>query len=189
MLRIGSYILLFYLAFRLSKHSFEFEKVSRLELVVLPLYSTLMFFITMAWKEEDIIVAIVLLLLSFLIGWLQSSKVEFKDEGKKDKYERPIILMKKNWTYIIGWIILFLVIIGAHFYANSHLELEEVVTEFWKEMVKEILIFARFNANNGWETWLITGVSSLTFTCFIKSKNKKLVETLARRRQNSSFNK
>ncbi|QRZ30134.1 Transposase [Lactococcus cremoris] len=31
MLRIGSYILLFYLAFRLSKHSFEFEKVSRLE--------------------------------------------------------------------------------------------------------------------------------------------------------------
>ncbi len=43
MLRIGSYILLFYLAFRLSKHSFEFEKVSRLELVVLPLYSTLMF--------------------------------------------------------------------------------------------------------------------------------------------------
>ncbi|MDA2880817.1 hypothetical protein PEG85_07740 [Lactococcus cremoris] len=107
MLRIGSYILLFYLAFRLSKHSFEFEKVSRLELVVLPLYSTLMFFITMTWKEEDIIVAIVLFLLSFLIGWLQSSKVEFKDEGKKDKYERPIILMKKNWTYIIGWIILF----------------------------------------------------------------------------------
>ena len=142
MLRIGSYILLFYLAFRLSKHSFEFEKVSRLELVVLPLYSTLMFFITMTWKEEDIIVAIVLFLLSFLIGWLQSSKVEFKDEGKKDKYERPIILMKKNWTYIIGWIILFLVIIGAHFYANSHLELEEIVTEFWKEMVKEILIFA-----------------------------------------------
>ncbi|MCZ7690030.1 hypothetical protein OUY40_12185 [Lactococcus cremoris] len=74
MLRIGSYILLFYLAFRLSKHSFEFEKVSRLELVVLPLYSTLMFFITMTWKEEDIIVAIVLFLLSFLIGWLQSSK-------------------------------------------------------------------------------------------------------------------
>ena len=87
----------------------------------------------MTWKEEDIIVAIVLFLLSFLIGWLQSSKVEFKDEGKKDKYERPIILMKKNWTYIIGWIILFLVIIGAHFYANSHLELEEIVTEFWKE--------------------------------------------------------
>ena len=57
------------------------------------------------------------------------------------------------------------------------------------EMVKEILIFARFNAKNGWETWLITGISSLTFTCFIKSKNKKLVETLARRRQNSSFNK
>lgn len=56
-------------------------------------------------------------------------------------------------------------------------------------MVKEILIFARFNAKNGWETWLITGISSLTFTCFIKSKNKKLVETLARRRQNSSFNK
>lgn len=80
--------------------------------------------------------------------------------------------MKKNWTYIIGWIILFLVIIGAHFYANSHLELEEIVTEFWKEMVKEILIFARFNAKNGWETWLITGISSLTFTCFIKSKTK-----------------
>ena len=40
----------------------------------------------MTWKE-DIIVAIVLFLLSFLIGWLQSSKVEFKDEGKKDKYE------------------------------------------------------------------------------------------------------
>lgn len=103
MLRIGSYILLFYLAFRLSKHSFEFEKVSRLELVVLPLYSTLMFFITMTWKEENIIVAIVLFLLSFLIGWLQSSKVEFKDEGKKDKYERPIILMKKNWTYSNYW--------------------------------------------------------------------------------------
>ena len=42
------------------------------------------------------------------------------------------------------------------------------------EIVKEISIFARFNAKDGWETWLITGVSSLTFTAFIKSKNKKL---------------
>jgi len=162
MLKIGSYILLFYLAFRLSKHSFEFEKVSRLELIILPLYSTLMFFITMTWSEENIMVAIILLFLSFLVGWLQASKVEFKDEGKED------------WSYIIGWGILFLLIIGAHFYSNSHMEVEEVVTEFWKEIVKEISIFARFNAKDGWETWLITGVSSLTFTAFIKSKNKKL---------------
>ncbi|MDM5145582.1 hypothetical protein ICE98_02716 [Lactococcus lactis] len=63
----------------------------------------------MTWKE-DIIVAIVLFLLSFLVGWLQASKVEFKDEGKEDKYQRPIVLMKKNWSYIIGWGILFLVI-------------------------------------------------------------------------------
>ena len=107
MLKIGSYILLFYLAFRLSKHSFEFEKVSRLELIILPLYSTLMFFITMTWGEENIMVAIILLFLSFLVGWLQASKVEFKDEGKEDKYQRPIVLMKKNWSYIIGWGILF----------------------------------------------------------------------------------
>lgn len=187
MLKIGSYILLFYLAFRLSKHSFEFEKVSRLELIILPLYSTLMFFITMTWGEENIMVAIILLFLSFLVGWLQASKVKFKDEGKEDKYQRPIILMKKNWSYIIGWGILFLLIIGAHFYSNSHMEVEEVVTEFWKEIVKEISIFARFNAKDGWETWLITGGSSLTFTAFIKSKNKKLEKSLARRRKNSSF--
>ena len=88
---------------------------------------------------------------------------------------QQIILMKKNWSYIIGWGILFLLIIGAHFYSNSHMEVEEVVTEFWKEIVKEISIFARFNAKDGWETWLITGVSSLTFTAFIKSKNKKFI--------------
>ena len=78
MLKIGSYILLFYLAFRLSKHSFEFEKVSRLELIILPLYSTLMFFITMTWGEENIMVAIILLV------WL---------------YALPIvtILMAINW--------------------------------------------------------------------------------------------
>lgn len=67
------------------------------------------------------------------------------------------------------------------------MEVEEVVTEFWKEIVKEISIFARFNAKDGWEIWLITGVSSLTFTAFIKSKNKKLEKSLARRRKNSSF--
>ncbi|MGL4341467.1 MAG: hypothetical protein ACRCSZ_03485, partial [Lactococcus lactis] len=106
---------------------------------------------------------------------------------KEDKYQRPIVLMKKNWSYIIGWGILFLLIIGAHFYSNSHMEVEEVVTEFWKEIVKEISIFARFNAKDGWETWLITGVSSLTFTAFIKSKNKKLEKSLARKRKNSSF--
>ena len=100
MLKIGSYILLFYLTFRLSKHSFEFEKVSRLELIILPLYSTLMFFITMTWGEENIMVAIILLFLSFLVGWLKASKVEFKDEGKEDKYQRPIVLMKKNWSLI-----------------------------------------------------------------------------------------
>jgi len=133
----------------------------------------------MTWGEENIMVAIILLFLSFVVGWLQASKVEFKDEGKEDKYQRPIILMKKNWPYIIGWGILFLLIIGAHFYSNSHMEVEEVV--------KEISIFARFNAKDGWETWLITGGSSLTFTAFIKSKNKKLEKSLARRRKNSSF--
>ncbi len=55
MLKIGSYILLFYLAFRLSKHSFEFEKVSRLELIILPLYSTLIVFYhdDLEWRKYN----------------------------------------------------------------------------------------------------------------------------------------
>ena len=103
---------------------------------------------------------VAIIITSFYHFWWDGcklQKVKFKDEGKEDKYQRPIVLMKKNWSYIIGWGILFLLIIGAHFYSNSHMEVEEVVTEFWKEIVKEISIFARFNAKDGWETWLITG--------------------------------
>ena len=64
------------------------------------------------------------------------------------------------------------------------MEVEEVVTEFWKKIVKEISIFARFKAKDGWETWLITGGLSLTFTAFIK--NKKLEKSLVRRKNSSS---
>ena len=77
-------------------------------------------------------------------------------------------------------------IIGAHFFKFTHGS-GRSCDGFWKEIVKEISIFARFNAKDGWEIWLITGVSSLTFTAFIKSKNKKLEKSLARRRKNSSF--
>lgn len=83
MLKIGSYILLFYLAFRLSKHSFEFEKVSRLELIILPLYSTLMFFITMTWSEENIMVAIILLFLSFWWDGYKLQKLNLKMREKR----------------------------------------------------------------------------------------------------------
>ena len=61
------------------------------------------------------------------------------------------------------------------------------MTEFCKEIVKEMSIIARVNAKDGWDNWLITGVSSVTFTAFIKSKNKKLEKSLSGRRKNSSF--
>ena len=66
-------------------------------------------------------------------------------------------------------------IIGAHFFKFTHGS-GRSCDGFWKEIVKEISIFARFNAKDGWEIWLITGVSSLTFTAFIKSKNKGKIQ-------------
>lgn len=89
------YGLLLFLALRLSIHAFDFKKSSHLELLSIPIYSLIMFLVTMTWTQENLITAIILILIASLIGWFQASKSEIKVTEELDRHQRPIVLIKK----------------------------------------------------------------------------------------------
>ncbi|MGY3703231.1 hypothetical protein BW731_02685 [Vagococcus martis] len=93
---MSNYVLLFLGVIYMCSKSFEFEKITRLEFVILPIYSLIMFFITMNWSIFNLFLLMTLLVLSIFIGKYQSSRVEFEKIGAYDDYQRPVILIKKT---------------------------------------------------------------------------------------------
>ncbi|MEG0373869.1 MAG: hypothetical protein RR583_08215 [Enterococcus sp.] len=177
-MKLIEYGLLLFLAFRLSMHAFEFKKSSRLELLSIPVYSLIMFLVTMTWTQENLITAIILILVAGWIGWFQASKSEIKVTEELDRYQRPIILIKKGLPYLLGWLAIFILGIVMHGLHHSTITVSAIFSEFGHELLKDISLFSRFNSKDSWYIWAISGVSSMTFTYCLEQKEDRLKEIL-----------
>ena len=172
------YGLLLFIAFRLSLHAFEFEKISRLKLLSIPVYSILMFFATMRWTSENFFTAFILILAAGFIGWFQTIKSEIKVTDELDRHQRPVILIKKGFPYILGWIAIFVLGIMMHFFHHASIAIDDIFSEFAHELLKDIAVFTRFSSKDSWYVWALSGVSSMTFTFFLEKKEARLKDIL-----------
>jgi len=161
---------------KLLSRSCEFERITRLELIILPLYSIMMFLGTIRWSEGEIFEIIVLMLVASIIGGIQSLGVEIKSGSKEKESNVTIIMVKKNIQYIIGWVMIFVLttLIRVHYNLSSIDIKGEIISEVMKEMIPII----RFSSKDNWEIWLISAFSSLNFTYLLQRKDIRIRKLL-----------
>lgn len=162
---VGTVILLVLLAHRFIEGTFDYEKVTRLRMVIIPLYSLILMILTFQQKYtvKRLELAVVLFAIGIAIGIFQASQVKVKNEHQVDKFNRPVVKVKRDWPYLIGWIIIFIICMGVEFYETSTLHHEEVFHELLIEIWKDLNFISFFFSKTSWFTWVLNVASSFAY--------------------------
>ncbi|MBB1080434.1 hydrophobic protein [Limosilactobacillus sp. STM2_1] len=162
-------LLLFLLVYKFIRGTFEYEKITRFDMVLIPAYSTLMMVITLnnEYSLSKILTAVFLLILGICIGLFQASKIKIQTTGQIDKYHRPIVKVKRGWSYLIGWLLVFIIIIIIDLHYEPTLKTDGIIHELLNEILKDISIVAFFNIKNEWFVWVLNVATSLTYDMYL----------------------
>lgn len=153
-------ILFILLIYSFVKGTFEFEPVTRRSLIIIPAYAFVM--MVLALHEEHfahkVLLTILLLIIGILIGFFQATRVSVTGPQGKDRYGRPIIKVKRNWPYLFGWIVVFVIDIIIEFADQA-----AVFEELFKEILKDLSSIAFFSFSNEWFVWALTMATSFVY--------------------------
>ena len=175
-------ILYLYFLYRFISKAYLFEKLSRLEARVMPVFAGIMFLVYMEWNLRNILLLLLIFLVAFVIAYLQVSRVEIQETGEKDRYDRPRVLIKKNTPYIVGWLLVVLVgVLLAVFLEGEHLSVAHFIHELFMELRKEVLTYAFFSQNSNWYIWALTAFTNLTFTRLLIWKCPAIKEAIRKK--------
>lgn len=179
------YIFIALLIYKFIKGTFEYEKITRLDLIIIPLYSALMMVLGLKNIHSVISIelAIILLLIGTAIGFLQASKTQIKDTKELDSYQRPILKVKRNWPYLIGWLISFAIGIAVEIFFGAHLDTEEVSHELFEEILKDLSIIALLHVHSAWYIWVLNVATSFTYGGCLLVRYPKIREAVRRKRR------
>jgi hypothetical protein len=181
------YLLLIYGVFRVARKSFQFEKISRFELVTIPAYSALMFVLSMRWDGNDVLLLIGLVIVAALIGWFQSLKVIVQPADQTDKHGRPIVKVKQGWPYVVGWLLVFALGVVVEVWHTGQFELVEILKELGHEVREDLFLFLKFGDDYAWYLWAVAATASTTYTWLLRRKDQAV--SAAIRRPDRSKNK
>lgn len=180
---MGILILLFLLLYKFIHGTFEYEKVTRFEMVLIPAYSLVMMLLTL--KEDfsvtKIVATIGLLLLGGLIGWFQLSGLQLKKTNRYDQYQRPIVLVKRNWSYLIGWLTVFVLIIIFSFHYHPTLDHHDIMVELVTEVLRDLSTIAFFNIKNEWFVWVLNVATSFTYDTYLAIHYPEIRQAIRKR--------
>lgn len=173
-------ILLILLLRPFIKGTFEYEKITRKEMVILPVYSLIMMLVSLDthMNLKDILLTFLLLILGIFIGWLQARGVSIQDNGKTDQYGRPIIKIKRNWPYLIGWIIIFILNIGLQIYFGKNLSTQTISSSLAVDLLKDVSTVFFIFWHSEWFVWVLTVASTLGYRVSIIRKDPRIKQAV-----------
>lgn len=174
------YLILIYGIYRVASKAFKFEKVSRFEQITLPGYSLIMFLITMSWKTSEIGLLVLVVVLSALIGWYQASGVTIQRTAEHDKFKRPIVLVKQNWPYIVGWVAVFVLGIACEIWHVGRISNAHILRELGEVVREELFTFMKFGNAYSWYIWAISAVSGFTYMWVLHRKEPEIAAAIQR---------
>jgi hypothetical protein len=176
-------ILFVLLIYSFVRGTFEDEPVTRKSLIIIPGYALVMMICSLA--EEDfnhkLLLTVLLLAVGILIGLFQASRVSVTDAHEQDPYGRPIIKVKRNWPYLFGWIIVFVIDIAIEFADQASVSGDAVFQELIKEILKDLSSIAFFSFSNEWFVWALTVATSFAYGITLLVKYPKIRQAVARR--------
>lgn len=173
-------ILLLLLLRPFIKGTFKYEKITRKEMVILPVYSLIMMLVSLDthMNLKDILLTFLLLILGIFIGWLQALGVNIQDNGETDQYGRPIIKIKRNWPYLLGWIIIFIINIGLQIYFGKNLSTETISSSLAVDLLKDISTGFFIFWHSEWFVWVLTVASTLGYRVSIIRKDPRIKQAI-----------
>lgn len=173
------YVILLWGIYRVTRKAFEFEKTSRMEQVIIPGYSLIMFLVTMDWNAPSIGLLAILAVVAFGIAWFQAAGTEIKVTGELDRYQRPEVLLKKNWQYVVGWAAVFLIGFAVGVVPAGKFSFTELASELGQEVREDLFTFMKFGSSYDWYVWAISGISSYAYTWLLKRREPTIEKALA----------
>ncbi|WP_295747448.1 hydrophobic protein [uncultured Limosilactobacillus sp.] len=158
-------IFLVLLAIKFIKGTFEYERVTRLRLVVVPFYSILMMVALLHhhYSRQTLALATALLAIGLAVGVFQAKRVQLRDTGEVDQYQRPIVEVKRNWPYLVGWIVIFALQLALEIYFGMELTGHEFSQALLKEILRDLSVVAFFGAPSAWFVWVLNVATSWAY--------------------------
>lgn len=158
-------IFLALLIWRFIKGTFEYERVTRLKLVLIPFYSIFMMVASLKrdFSLQTLALAGALLAVGLAVGVYQAKQVQVHVTGKVDQYQRPIVEVKRNWPYLLGWIVIFAFQLAFEIYFGMELTGHEFSQALLKEILRDLSVLAFFGAPNAWFVWVLNVATSWAY--------------------------
>lgn len=153
------------LVYKFIKGTFTYEKVTRFELVIIPVYSAVMMILGLknVHSLTSAGLAIALVLIGVAIGFLQAGRTQVRDTNKLDSHQRPILEVKRNWPYLLGWLASFAIGIGVEVFYGVRLSVDEVSQELFTEILKDLSVVAMLRGHSTWYVWILNVATSFTY--------------------------
>ncbi|MGX7350924.1 hypothetical protein RU97_GL000363 [Enterococcus canis] len=180
-----SIILLLFLVIIFSRKTFAYEKVTRVRFWLIPLYGVVMTIYSFDSREGQLGLLFAVLLAAIVIGYLETLSAKTSKESV-DVYGRPMIKVKKGLSFIIGWLLVFIlgavieVIEGKSFDTNTFI---------WKvidDIEYDTMFYKVFATHNTSRIWLLVSVSSLAYLYFLNRREPALRQAIGRKPKKST---
>lgn len=178
-----SYLLLAAAVIWVGMGTLKWEPLSRLRQVVIPVYAIVLFFVQMEWGMRDTQLLVPVIIIAAGIGWAQTLTLQLRATEDTDKKGRPVVLARKGWAYVIGWVAIVGLGIAAHMYIEGGLTSEELQHEVLSEVTSELSSFFLFSREANWYVWALAGVSSVVYLLRLRRLNPRPGNGLAHRSQ------
>lgn len=175
------YILSLFIIFKFIKEQFEFKKIKRFKLLILPIFFIFRLLYTFNFSSNQFEVLMFIIIISAFVGFYQSTFTEIKLENLSMQNKNILtIYFKGGFNYLIGWIIIFISqIYISLIYTSEYLKIHNLSHELISEILKDLFILYRlFNQENSWYVWALYGFSTLSYSIFISIKNKHISKRL-----------
>lgn len=173
------YIFAGILIYNFIKGTFEYEKVTRLRMIIVPIYSALMMFLSLKKLHlEDLKIALILFIIGIVIGLFTASQTKIKDENKVDKWGRPILKVRRGWPYLIGWIITFAIGIGVEIFFGADVNVADVSHELFEELLKDFTVLAIIGGHSAWFVWVLNVATSFSYGISLLKRYPKIRQAI-----------
>lgn len=130
-------------------------------MILIPAYTLIMVVISVDrhMTSRRLILLILLFIIGNVIGKYQASGVAILDQGKVDRFKRPIIMARRNWPYLVGWIFIFTIDITIQIYFGLHMNTDGFTNELIDYILKNLNPILMLFFHTDWYIWTLTSSS------------------------------
>ena len=181
-MRIWLIILLLFLLHTLVKGTFHYTRIKRWRIILIPAYTILMVIISVDRHPtiDKIRLLVILFIIGELIGKYQASKVQVVNTHKRH-LGYPILIAKRNWPYLIGWILVFSADITLQVYFGFHMTVESLTDEFFEYIIKNLNPVLMIFFHTDWYIWTLTAASYFGYYYHLVAQHPEVHKVLHKR--------